>query len=209
MLARRKVTFWWVRRQTVEQVEAQLLRRYYHLVEVDEVVRVRVRGKREQRAVLVLDECHRWLNARAWDQAAGAERGAAIGKRLAIVGFISALRHYGFKAYLITQNDTNIDNQVRGMFEHHTELLNLKNLRVFGVSVFPFNLFLSKTFWRDKERTRIATSIYMLDRQVRSLYDTHALQLEDWPSDAIVLPLPPQSAATARQRRRTEAATAV
>ena len=95
------------------------------------------------------------------------------------------------------------------MFEHHTELLNLKNLRVFGVSVFPFNLFLSKTFWRDKERTRIATSIYMLDRQVRSLYDTTPYSSRTGRLTRSCFLCRRSPPATARQRRRTEAATAV
>lgn len=206
VLARRHVTFWWARRETVEAREDQYLRSYHYVKDLDELQRIRLRGKGEERGVVILDECHRWMNSRAWDAddnvaagGAAAKRSAAIAKRLKIVGWISAIRHYGFKCYLLTQSHDNIDNQVRGMFEHHTKLLNLKNIEVLGFRIIPFNLFLSKTTWRDDAKTKMGTRLYGLDSELRRLYDTHALQKDDWPEDVILLPVQAESARDASE----------
>src|SRR5487761_1485479 len=115
-------------------------RRFESLVfvseELDELLRVRLRGEHEGRGVLVLDEVHRWLNARTWDadeSGAKASKDTAVARRLEIVRWFSAHRHYGWDVWLCTQTAENIDRQVRSLFEYVVICRNLKRFKIGGV----------------------------------------------------------------------------
>lgn len=172
-------------------VVAEKAARYRRLVfvsnDLNEIMRVRFQGDSEGRGWVILDEAHRWMNTRAWDQSPGLTRSEAIAQRLAVVGYCSAHRHYGADVWLISQDAANIDSQVRSLYEFHTETRNMKRTPFFS-AVFRFNLFLVTTHWNDKARSKAGVTLYGLNKQIAALYHTHALQYLDWPDDAIVLP---------------------
>jgi hypothetical protein len=169
-----------------------------------EACRAGGRCRRESRGVMVLDEAHNWLNARTWDQdEAGREltRAQAVQARLAVVRLFSQHRKLGWDVKLLTQDEGNLDNQVRRNFEYHTHLKNLRRYRVFGlVPVVPVNVFVAITTWHDNARSRVGTRTFLLNRKLARCYDTmatsHGLDYED--ADAIHLPLAPAPAGAAK-----------
>jgi hypothetical protein len=92
---------------------------------------------KEGSGVVILDEAHRWMNARSWSQKG----------REGILNFFALARKEGFVVYLIAQRAENMDVQVRELFEDHIRLNNLKrSVRVYGIPVVPFNAFIA-TWW--------------------------------------------------------------
>ncbi len=92
---------------------------------------------KEGSCVVILDEAHRWMNARSWSQKG----------REGILNFFALARKEGFVVYLIAQRAENMDVQVRELFEDHIRLNNLKrSVRVWGIPVVPFNAFIA-TWW--------------------------------------------------------------
>jgi len=177
----------------LEHIESRR-RRFESLVfvsdDLDEILRVRVKGDPdalpqdlEGRADMVLDECHRWLNARMWDSGIGMSKDEATRARLKLVAFFSAHRHYGYNVYLITQNLENIDKQIRTLFEYRVSLKNLRRVKVLGVPLFPINVFVALRFWNDSLKTKISVTSFGLDKSIASLYSTHVLSARP--------PLPP------------------
>ncbi len=159
--------------------------------DLNDLLRVRVEGDSEGRADMVLDECHRWLNARMWDSGLGESREEATRNRLKLVGFFSAHRHYGYDIFLITQDPNNIDRQIRTLFEYLVRLKNLKRVKVFGIPLLPVNLFVAIRTWNDRVQTKISVSTYGLDKTVARLYSTHAMAVVDMPEDVIMMPRKP------------------
>ena len=174
--------------------------RTFITADLEDLFRVRLAGDGEARGVMVLDEAHNWINARTWDsdetgKAAG--KGEAVRRRLAIVRFFSQHRKLGWDILLITQDEANIDRQVRSLFEYHVKLKNVRNFKVMGIRICPCNLFIALWFWNDKSKTRVKVQSYRLVKPIARLYDTMALShgLEDDELDPIVLPRPPLRAA--------------
>jgi len=160
-----------------------------------ELLKVRVRKpegvpdhKAEGSAEMVVDEAHRELNNRMWDNAVGRSKDEAIKDRLDTVKFFTAHRHYLFNIRLITQDENNIDRQVRSLFEYVTRLRNLKNVSVLGFKVFWLNIFVAIKFWNDTVKTKCGVNTFLMDKGVADLYYTHALKALDMPDDAILLP---------------------
>ncbi|HET8862319.1 MAG TPA: zonular occludens toxin domain-containing protein [Solirubrobacterales bacterium] len=159
-------------RDRVERFEG----RYKRVHTLDELMQVRVRpvapfatanrtGKmvvKEGSCVVLLDEAHRWMNARSWSQKG----------REGILEWFALARKRGFEVYLIAQRAENLDVQVRELFEDRIGLANLRrSARLLGLPVIPFNFFIAS--WRNHaggdevvkwERYRL--------RWIKSLYDT-------------------------------------
>lgn len=119
---------------------------------------------REGAGLLVLDEAHNWMNARTWTSR----------DRAAIVRFFTQHRKLGWDVILIAQRAEMIDAQVRGNFEHHVELRNLKRVRWWGIPIVPFNFFLAVKLWHAASRVVIGRKAYPL-WWPRHLYDHMAL----------------------------------
>lgn len=132
--------------------------------------------QREGRGRAVLDEAHQWLNARTWDAdetGQGGTKAEAIRRRLDIVKFFATHRHRGWNIELITQDDGNLDRQVRSLFETHTHLKNLRRFKVLGlVPIVPFNYFVAVTHWHDNQKSRQGVKTYMLNKRLARCYDT-------------------------------------
>jgi zona occludens toxin (predicted ATPase) len=193
-MARRHTLFgrW---RPVAVSAKAETFTRYVVISnDFDVLLRVRLSGTKEGRGRLIIDEVHRHMNARGWDNALNSDgtimkRPEALAKRMKIINHLSGHRHYGFDCILITQSEKAIDLQARELYEFHSEVRNMKKLPWIGFFL-RFNLFLRVTRWNDKSRSKAGISTYWLNKSLAKLYDTHALQHTDWAADAIVLPFP-------------------
>lgn len=76
----------------------------------------------EGQTLLVFDECHNLWNPRTWNRK----------DRLLWADFFRQHGHYGYDVLLITQDDTAIDKQIRGVIEMKYEHRNVKNYKAFG-----------------------------------------------------------------------------
>jgi hypothetical protein len=147
--------------------------------DVDVLLRVRLAGKGEGRGKLIVDEAHRDMNNRVDRTSEGRKK---------ILAHISAHRHYGFDVVIATQDEKNIDTQVRGIHEFLSTVRNFKRAPIIG-KILWFNVFLRVTIWNDRAKTKAGISIYGLSKKLARLYDTHAYAEKDWPADAIILPI--------------------
>jgi zona occludens toxin (predicted ATPase) len=192
VMARRYVFLGRFRKDAVK-CKAEKFSKYVFISnDFEEILRVRLMGEGEGRGKLILDEAHRWMNARGWDNAMNPDgtpmkRGEALAKRLKVINHMSGHRHYGFDAIISTQSDKSIDNQVRELYEFHSEVRNLKRLPWLGFFM-RFNLFMRVTKWNDRSRTKAGIDCYWLVKSLANLYHTHSLQISDWPDDPIMLP---------------------
>jgi Zonular occludens toxin (Zot) len=151
-------------------------RRYFRITTMQELRELRVRpeppwakeiepGKwvlKEGSLVVLLDEAHRWMNARSWSREGREE----------LLEFFALARKLGMEIYLIAQRAENLDVQVRELFEDHIQLNNLRrSARMMGIRVIPFNFFIAG--WRNHAYPDevIRTERYRLGWEKR-LYDT-------------------------------------
>lgn len=180
----------WIRPHGRAKGARRYRERTYVSGDLDEMMRLRLPGckrcnacraggtcRREERGVMILDEAHLWLNARTWDQddtGVKADKAKAVAKRLAVVKFFAEHRKLGWRVYLVTQDESRIDNQVRGNAEFAIKLKNLKKYRALGfIPLIPFNLFVAITTWHGTGRERVGVSMYMLGK-LKDCYDTMA-----------------------------------
>lgn len=136
----------------VDDRVARFTRRYIRIHTMQELRELRVRpvepwareiepGKwvlKEGSLVVILDESHRWMNARSWSREGREE----------LLEFFALARKLGMEIYLIAQRAENLDVQVRELFEDHIRLTNLRrSARILGIPVIPFNYFIAG--WRN------------------------------------------------------------
>jgi len=162
-------------RKLDERVE-RFSKRYIRLTTMQELMSLRVKpeapwareiapGKwqiKEGSLVVVLDESHRWMNARSWSREGREE----------LLEFFALARKLGMEVYLIAQRAENLDVQVRELFEDHIKLNNLRrSARMLGIPVIPFNFFIAG--WRNHAYPDevIKTERYRLGWE-KDLYDT-------------------------------------
>jgi hypothetical protein len=148
--------------------------------------------QKEGRGRAVLDEAHQWLNARTWDAdetGQASTKAEAVRRRLDVVRFFATHRHRGWHVELVTQDEQNLDRQVRTLFETHTHLKNLRRFKLLGIlPVVPFNVFVAVTHWHDNDKTRLGVQGFMLSKQLARCYDTMgAARALERSADAIYL----------------------
>lgn len=163
---------------------AKLSRLVFSSHDLGELMRVRLAGEGESRGVLVLDECHNWMNARSWSSK----------DRDELIRFFSQSRKLGFDVYLIAQRAEMIDKQVRNLAEYRITLKNLRWYRKMGLRL-PCNLFVAIWRWEAHANAEIVRrDVYPLSRRVAGMYDTlatsHGLAHELPAVEAIRLPRP-------------------
>jgi hypothetical protein len=147
------------------------------------LMRIRVDGEGEGRAIVVIDEAHVFMNARNWRD----------DDRMALVEWASASRKLGLEVYLVTQDLASLDRQVRDRLTYHITLRNLKQFKVAGIPIIPFNFFIAVWQWHAAGKAIVKREMYRLDWRAK-LYDTMDLgtfaSLLN-PADVIRLPTPP------------------
>jgi hypothetical protein len=188
-MAGRKMT-----RDKQQRIEAMYRRNMHMVPTFDEAMRMRLPrcGKckrcregrpycgRENRGLLIWDEAHNRLNARTWEE----------DNRKRQVDFLTLTRKYGWHVVLVTHAPEQIDAQVRRLVENTTHLRNLRRLKVWGVTVFPFNFFVAVTCWNDRHKTILKRSWYRLDKTLADSYESMAVPEDaDQAVDVILLPI--------------------
>lgn len=203
-MARYHTPFGGLRKKAVASKIAMYQSRVHVCEDLTEITRVRFAGKGEGRGKVVIDEAHRHMNVRA---SRGSQTDEAQ-ERKAVVAYASGHRHYGADLVLITQAIGNLDLQIRNLFEFHAEVRDMRKLPALGWLIRLImpggHLFIRKTTWSDKAKTRAGLTTYGLSKRLACLYDTHALEHVDWPDDAIILP---HGSSPERRVNKTETAT--
>ena len=141
---------------------------------------------------MVLDEAHNWL-IRTWDADESGQsltKSEAVANRLKIVRLFSQHRKLGWHVDLITQDEANLDRQVRGLFEYHVHQKNLKKYKLLGIiRIVPVNVFVAVTTWHDNEKSKLGVETFLLNKKLARCYDTtatsHGLAMDA--EDAILL----------------------
>lgn len=169
--------------------------RVYVTDNIDDILRVRFKGKGEGRGKVVIDESHRHMNVRGSTRGTRGVAGEEAKKRKAIVNYASGHRHYGADLILITQAMGNLDLHIRNLQEYHSEVRNFRKLPLFGWLIRLLmpggQLFLRVTYWNDRAKTKAGVTTYGLNKRLAGLYNTHSLAETDWPDDVIQLPSAP------------------
>lgn len=161
----------------VARIERSYRERLYMTHDLDELFRLRLPGTGEARGLCVLDEAHNWLNARSWRDD---DRGPAV-------RWFTQHRKLGWDVLLITQTAETIDRQVRSLFEYHVHLRNLRRMKVLGLPVVPFTMFMAIWQWHGVQSKSIAKrQAYRLNKTIARTYDTLATShgLEDDAAEA-------------------------
>lgn len=178
-------------------LKARWARRVFVVSDLKTLLRVRMDGQGEGRGVVIIDEAHVFMNARSWRDE----------DRMELVEWASASRKLGFDVYLITQDLQSVDRQVRDRLTYHVTLRNLKQFKVAGIPLVPFNFFLAIWQFHAAGKAIVKREAYGLRRWMAGLYDTMDLGAFGSllrPEDEIRLP----SAAPASQTDETRAARA-
>lgn len=136
--------------------------------------------QKEGRGLAVLDEAHIWMNSRTWDQderGEGLSRSEAVSRRLRITRFFAQHRKRGWDVILIAQQAGLLDNQVRGLYEYHSVVRNIRKLPVWWnpLRFMPWVIFVAVTSWNDPTKTKCGVECYFLSKSVANLYDTMAV----------------------------------
>jgi Zonular occludens toxin (Zot) len=184
----------WVIPGRRRKLKAKWARSVLVVPDLKTLLRVRLEGQGEKRGVVVIDEAHVFMNARSWRDE----------DRMELVEWASASRKLGFEVYLITQDLQSLDRQVRDRLTYHVTLRNLKQFKVAGIPIVPFNFFIAIWQFHTAAKAIVKREAYRLSWMAK-LYDTMDLgafgSLMN-PEDAIRLPSaapsePPQAASAA------------
>lgn len=156
--------------------------------DIDTLCRIRLEGEGEGRGVAIIDEAHRFMNARTWKDE----------DRLQIIEWFTLSRKLGWDVYLICQDEKNIDRQVRDLFEYHIKLRNLKKMKFLGIPVSPINVFLAIWQWHAAAKAIVKREAYTLNwtAKLYDTFETRAFGIDSDPEDVIRLPQPPPSGAS-------------
>ena len=153
------------RKRVSKRLDERALRymdNYLYVPELADLMRVRLRHPRQGGCFVLLDECHRWMNAREWN----AEQ------RKDILEWFALSRKRGFEVYVLTQHGDNVDAQVRRLCEDHIKLNNLRrSARFLGFRVIPFDLFIAVTVNAHYPKEVGRRDHYLLN-WCKNLYDT-------------------------------------
>jgi hypothetical protein len=163
-------------------------RRTYMVTDLAELKRIRLAGSGEGRGVVVIDEGHVFMNARAWKEDGRGD----------LVEWVSATRKLGLDIFIITQDLQSLDRQVRDRLTYHVHLRNLSQFRVMGIPIFPVNVFIAITQWHAAGKAIVRRESYMLGltKKLFETDDLSAFTIDLDPADAIRLPLPPPAPPT-------------
>lgn len=119
----------------------------------------------EGQTYIVIDECSILFDARTWNDP----------KRRLWVQFFQQHRKYGYDIFFISQNDRNIDRQIRTMFEYEVKHRKVNNFKLAG-RVLGFlsggALFSTVSYWY-KEKERIRCKLIPCRKKIRKFYNTH------------------------------------
>lgn len=162
----------------------ELRTRFHYEHDLEKLTKVKIRGRGENRALLVLDEVHNDLNNRDFKEAKNNE----------FLRWLTLTRKYGYEVFLISQHKDNTDAAARRIATAEIQLINFKQITrvpVVGTPLLPIPVFRAICKLNDESMgsgKRLWREIFWLSWH-RKLYGTHQLfgeELND--PEAIWLP---------------------
>lgn len=122
----------------------------------------------EGQTLLVLDECQELFNPRSWNRK----------DRLKWCSFFREHRKYGYEVYLISQDDTVIDKQIRHIlqFEYEHRCVNNYKLlgRVLGVlSGGKLFIYIQRIYGLKKKDAKVKVKYFQGERKYYEFYDSY------------------------------------
>lgn len=176
-------------RRSRARYEADLLRRYAYEPSLEAMVRIKVRGRGEGRAVLIIDEAHNDLNNRDWMKQESRD----------FLRWLTLARKKGFVTWILSQHKDNTDAGARRIATAQVQMINWKQVTripVVGMPLLPWPFFLavarhnSEAYPSGVLRTKPLWREFFPLSWHRRLYGTHQLFGEDDDDGAVWLPLP-------------------
>lgn len=119
-----------------------------------------VAGK-ENQTMLVFDEAHRIWNSREWQKKDRSEW----------LKFFSEHRHLGYNIIIISQNDRQLDRQIRSQFEYEVKHRKINNFKV--GKLLPMSTFIAVLYWYGISE-KIDSEIYFYRKKWGRFYDSYA-----------------------------------
>lgn len=119
-----------------------------------------VLGK-ENQTLVVVDECSVIWNARSWQSSFNRDEW---------LKFFVQHRKLGYNFILISQNDRQIDRQIRSLFEYNIIHRKINNFKI--GKLFPFPVFIAVTYWYGVNE-RLNSEIFLYRKKWGKLYDSY------------------------------------
>lgn len=129
-----------------------------------------LRGQiKEHQTIIVIDECQELFNARTWNRK----------DRLLWCSFFRQHRKYGYDVYLISQDDSVIDRQIRNIIEYEVEHRCINNFKLTGKVLGLLcggKLFIAITRWymKGKKNEKIDSELFIGKKRYYEFYDSYA-----------------------------------
>lgn len=115
---------------------------------------------KEGQSIVVIDECHIIFNSRDY---------SANGRKEWLL-FFAVHRHYGFDIILITQNDRQVDRQIRAQVENEYKHRKINN---FGMLILlPVKVFAVIEYWY-VNKTKVGSYFIKFKRSVAKIYNSY------------------------------------
>lgn len=120
----------------------------------------------ERTIKVYIDEAQMLFNSRAWTKKGNQEWAK----------FFSVHRHFGYEIILMSQNDFNLDKQVRGVIEYNYVHRKVENSGIVGnlLSKICGGLFFYKSIWVPQNEV-VDHQFFRYKKEYGELYDTSAM----------------------------------
>jgi hypothetical protein len=119
-----------------------------------------IKGK-EKQTIIIMDECHRIFNPREWGRK----------DRKDWLIFFSEHRHIGYDIILVSQNDRQVDRQIRSQFEHEIKHRKVNNMHSLAFLLPTMFVCVEKYYGNNMI---ISKNFMMFRKRIGNIYDSHA-----------------------------------
>ncbi len=123
---------------------------------------------KEGQTLLVLDECQELFNPRSWNRK----------DRLKWCSFFREHRKYGYEVYLISQDDTVIDKQIRHILQYEYTHRCINNYKLFGrflgfVCGGKLFIYVKKMYGVRAKDSKVKSKMFQGERKYYEFYDSY------------------------------------
>jgi len=143
------------------------LSHYRCTMNVDEILSLRLPGRKEGRGLMIFDESSLIFNSRDWQSRDNRKW----------IKFFQQHRKLGWNVYLVSHRAENLDSQVRYLAEYWSSLRSMKALKlpVIGLPLSPYPVFLKLRYYAGigaGSGQRESVNIVPLIASIADIYDT-------------------------------------
>jgi hypothetical protein len=137
----------------IEEINTQFLYKYAYENHKE--------GK-EHQTLIIIDEAHVIFNPREWQRK----------DRTEWLRFFSWHRHIGYDIIIVSQNDRQVDRQIRSQFEHEIKHRKVNNMFMMGF-LLPTIFICIETYYGNKEI--ISRRFMMYKKKIGSIYNSYVM----------------------------------